>query len=332
MLTDRRFDFGGGSAAACDPFLLLSISALRSAIWRIMPVDLRSSVANFGQASGVMIIGAIIRAINCIEADRKSRVLTRLAVRPLIFRSRRPARSVPADDPPTIDEDMFSFTRIFLACAAGVLLFSAGVSAQQAGPVIVQPGAPGKPTRVLPPATRGKLPPIAQKDIEFMQGMIHHHAQAVEMTALIAERSSNAEIALLGERITKSQTDEMEFMKRWLSARGEPAEAKSAKVSHDHSGHAGHGAAQPLMPGMLSEKQMADLRAAKAGEFDRLFLAGMIQHHEGALVMVADLFDTAGTGQDGELFNFATDVDTSQRAEIDIMRNMLEKLNVKEKP
>jgi uncharacterized protein (DUF305 family) len=234
------------------------------------------------------------------------------------------------------DKDMFSRLRIMFTSAAFALLIAISASGQQAadaGHAIVQPGAPGQPTRTLPATTRGKLPPISQKDIEFMQGMIHHHAQAVEMTALIADRTANTQVRLLGERITKSQSDETEFMKRWLKAIGEPEAAKSAGgVSHDHGGHAGHGAAQPLMPGMLSAKQMADLKAAKAHDFDRLFLEGMIQHHEGALVMVKDLFDTAGTGQDGQLFNFATDVDTSQRAEIEIMRNMLKVHNVKEKP
>src|SRR4029077_5257862 len=89
--------------------------------------------------------------------------------------------------------------------------------------------------------------------------------------------------------------------------------------------------AMPLMPGMLKAEQMEALRKAKGAEFDRLFLAGMIQHHNGALTMVKELFDTAGAGQDGELFDFATDADNTQRAEIKIMQTMLEKKTLEEK-
>src|ERR687890_93566 len=91
-------------------------------------------------------------------------------------------------------------------------------------PVVVQPGAPGRPTRTLPPSTMATLPPRSPKDVEFMQGMIMHHAQAVEMTALIESHTENRELRLLGARISKSQSDEMKFMKRWLEARGEPVQ------------------------------------------------------------------------------------------------------------
>lgn len=193
-------------------------------------------------------------------------------------------------------------------------------------PVIVQPGAPGKPTTVLPPSTRAMLPPRSEKDIEFMQGMIMHHAQAVEMTALIESRSENKKLRLLGSRISQSQSDEMNFMKRWLETRGAPITAPMPAMpgmnmpGMDMSGHQ-H---QMLMPGMLTAAQMEALRKAKGPEFDRLFLVGMIQHHTGALTMVKELFDTTGAGQDAQLFNFATDVDSGQRAEIRIMQAMLE--------
>lgn len=158
-----------------------------------------------------------------------------------------------------------------------------------------------------------------------------HHAQAVEMTALIESHTKNRELRLLGARISKSQSDEMKFMKRWLEARGEPVSPTMPGMSgmdmpgHDMSGH------QMLMPGMLTPKQMDALRKAKGTEFDHLFLTGMIQHHKGALIMVKDLFDTAGAGQDAELFNFATDVDNSQRAEIRTMQAMLGEKPVEEK-
>src|SRR5579864_805126 len=198
---------------------------------------------------------------------------------------------------------------------------------EPAVPVVVQPGAPGKPSKRLPPSTTGKLPPRSQADVEFMQGMIMHHAQAVEMTALIPSHTENKDLRLLGARISSSQSSEINFMKRWLGARGEPASMAMPKMKNmDRSGHS-----MPLMPGMLTEEQMAELRKAKGEEFDHLFLTGMIQHHNGALTMVKDLFDTAGAGQDAELFNFATDVDTGQRAEIRIMQGMLEKKTPEEK-
>ena len=151
-----------------------------------------------------------------------------------------------------------------------------------------------------------------------MQNMIMHHAQAVEMTALIDTHTDNKELRSLGARISRSQSDEMKFMKRWLMARNE---STSPPMHHmpgmDMSSH------QMLMPGMLNEKQMSALRKAKGQEFDQLFLKGMIQHHNGALIMVKELFDTAGAGQDAELFNFTTEVDSGQRAEIKIMQTML---------
>jgi uncharacterized protein (DUF305 family) len=160
-----------------------------------------------------------------------------------------------------------------------------------------------------------------------MQGMIMHHAQAVEMTALIPLHSENKDLRLLGARISSSQSSEINFMKRWLMARGEPVSmAMPGMKNMDTSGHP-----MALMPGMLTAEQMAALRKAKGDEFDHLFLTGMIQHHNGALTMVKDLFDTAGAGQDAELFNFATDVDTGQRAEIRIMQGILEKKTPEEK-
>lgn len=183
--------------------------------------------------------------------------------------------------------------------------------------MVVQPGAPGQPTKSLPSNTRATLPPHSPKDVEFMQGMIMHHAQAVEMTALIDSHTQNKELRTLGARISRSQSDEMDFMRRWLTVRGESTSMHHDMPGMDMSSHS------MLMPGMLTEKQMAALKKAKGKEFDRLFLTGMIQHHNGALIMVKDLFDTAGAGQDAELFNFVTDVDSGQRAEIKIMQTML---------
>jgi uncharacterized protein (DUF305 family) len=244
---------------------------------------------------------------------------------------------------------VFVSRRVLLATLS--LLFSAlAVSAQE--PVIVQPGAPGQASKTLPSDTRAKLPPASAKDVEFMQGMIMHHAQAVEMVALMPDRTERKDLRLLGSRISQSQSSEMNFMKQWLKARGESTEMKMDHMSHDmddmdmssHNAHAEHAKKpaeagtqnakppeggtqntdhQMLMPGMLTAKQMAALKNAKGEEFDRLFLTGMIQHHGGALTMVKDLFNTAGAGQDAQIFNFATDVDSGQRAEIKIMQKML---------
>lgn len=213
---------------------------------------------------------------------------------------------------------------MLLAGSALTGFFSSAVRAQQADPatpVVVQPGAPGKPSKTLPPSTKATLPPRSQADVEFMQGMIMHHSQAVEMTALIASHTENKDLRLLGAKISSSQSDEIKFMQRWLAARGESVSmAMPGMPGMDRSGQQ-----MALMPGMLTAEQMEALRKAKGAEFDRLFLTGMIQHHNGALIMVKDLFDTAGAGQDAELFDFTTDVDTGQRAEIKIMQAMLDK-------
>jgi uncharacterized protein (DUF305 family) len=209
-----------------------------------------------------------------------------------------------------------------LAAGPLVCFVSNEAHAQQTdtgAPVIVQPGAPGQPTRTLPPNTKGTLPPASPKDVEFMQGMIVHHAQAVEMTALIDSHTTNKDVRLLGARISHSQSEEIKFMKHWLEARGEPTAMPMPGMHMPGMDMSSH----HMMPGMLTPQQMQALRQAKGNEFDHLFLTGMIQHHNGALIMVKDLFDTAGAGQDAVLFNFATDVDSGQRAEIRIMQNML---------
>ena len=196
-----------------------------------------------------------------------------------------------------------------------------------APPAVVQPGAPGQPTKTLPTSTKASLPPLSRADVEFMQGMIMHHAQAVEMTAWIDSHTENKELRSLGARISSSQSDEIRFMKRWLATRGEPISMSMPGMPDmDMSGKP-----MALMPGMLSPQQMDGLRRAKGAQFDRLFLTGMIQHHEGALTMVKDLFDTAGAGQDAEIFDFANDADNTQRAEIKIMQGMLQKQPSEEK-
>jgi len=219
---------------------------------------------------------------------------------------------------------------VLLGASVPACFFPSPSGAQQTNPdapVVVQPGAPGQPSKRLPSSTKATLPPLSQADVEFMQGMIMHHSQAVEMTALIPSHTQNKDLRSLGAKISSSQSDEIKFMQRWLATRGEPISMGMAGMSEmDASGKS-----MALMPGMLSPEQMEALRNAKGAEFDRLFLIGMIQHHNGALIMVKDLFDNAGAGQDADIFNFATDADNTQRAEIKIMGSMLEKKPSEEK-
>jgi uncharacterized protein (DUF305 family) len=165
----------------------------------------------------------------------------------------------------------------------------------------------------------------AAPDIAFMQGMIMHHSQAVEMTDLLRTRSRNKDLQALGKRISISQTDEIQYMKQWLEERGQPASMQHAHMDMANMKGMDHGKmdSMPLMPGMLTPQQMKALERASGPAFDHLFLTGMIQHHTGALTMVQDLFDTPGAGQDAVLFDFATDIDNTQRAEINIMQGML---------
>jgi uncharacterized protein (DUF305 family) len=203
-------------------------------------------------------------------------------------------------------------------------------AAMASGQTIVQPGAPGHSGKTLAASAAVVKPrPPLPADIEFMPGMIHHHAQAVEMVDLLRTRSRNKKVQALGNRISISQTDEMKYMRQWLEDRGQRAPMTHSGMDHSAMGHdmkAMGGmdmASMPMMPGMLTAGQMKALAKASGPAFDRLFLTGMIQHHTGALIMVEDLFDTAGAGQDSVLYDFATDVDNTQRAEIEIMKSIL---------
>ena len=214
------------------------------------------------------------------------------------------------------------FASLIMSASSGA---QSGASSAGSGPVVVQPGAPGQPSKILPPDTHGTLPARSEADVEFMQGMIVHHSQAVVMTALIPTHTDNPALAELGARISSSQSDEMKFMKRWLAARGESGTLSPSAMANMPGMNMSSDPNAALMPGMLTPAQMDALRNAHGAEFDRLFLVGMIQHHGGALTMVKDLFNTPGAGQDADIFNFATDADNTQRAEIRIMQGMLEK-------
>ena len=188
----------------------------------------------------------------------------------------------------------------------------AGCASQQ-GPAVI--GVRNGVTPASIAAADGGFAPIVQADIDFMSGMIGHHAQAVEMVALIKDRTANPAMNRLGLRIQISQDDEMNMMRKWLADRG-------AAIPGPHSHHEPGG----FMPGMLTTEEMDKLAAAKGVEFDRLFLQGMIKHHSGAILMVEDLFKTPGAGQEGGIFAFASDVDSDQRMEIDRMGLMLKEL------
>jgi uncharacterized protein (DUF305 family) len=198
----------------------------------------------------------------------------------------------------------------------------------------VQPGAPGTSSRHLSPDEvlhRHELP-HTRADVVFMQNMIHHHAQALVMSGLAPERAGSAEIRLLAERIHRSQTDEIALMQRWLRGRGEEAPEVDMTDPGDPAGHDHHHHHPPahahdehtLMAGMLTPEQLQELAAARGAEFDRLFLEFMIFHHEGAILMVEELFSVPGAAQDSEIYQFASHVDADQRIEIGRMRWMLD--------
>ncbi len=196
-------------------------------------------------------------------------------------------------------------------------------------PQIVQPGAPGQPGKILSHAeARIAVRPPTQADIEFMQAMIVHHSQAVEMVDLLLKRGSSKVLQGFGKRISVSQADEIESMKQWLREHNQPIVAGHAHMHHHTPGMDTSKMASgdvPVMPGMLSPNQMKVLAKSSGRAFDRLFLTGMIQHHTGALDMVDDLLAAGGAEQDGLLFDFVTDIDNTQSAEIKIMRSMLVK-------
>jgi uncharacterized protein (DUF305 family) len=200
--------------------------------------------------------------------------------------------------------------------ALGLLAMAASPVPAQT-PRIVQPGAPGQASREITAAEAADTAGVRHRaaDVRFMQGMIGHHAQAVEMVGLVAGRTTNEDLRRLALRIEVSQKDEMQMMRDWLEHRGEP-------LPDPHAHHTAHG----QMPGMLTAEQMARLSEARGPAFDRLFLEGMIQHHHGALTMVKELFATPGGGQEPDLFDFASDVEADQAMEIARMGAMLKEL------
>ncbi len=197
-----------------------------------------------------------------------------------------------------------------------------GERAAETAPNIVQPGAPGQGSKTLSADELAELdaPSFVDADVLFMQGMIHHHAQALRMTALVPKRSAGNELPLFAERMDISQKSEIEQMRRWLKDRGQ--EAPVLHLAHNHAHGIGAGT---MMPGMLTEQQLRRLERARGQDFNRLFLTFMIRHHQGALTMVRQLYAASG-GAEPESDAFARHVDADQRIEIARMQQLLAEL------
>jgi uncharacterized protein (DUF305 family) len=209
----------------------------------------------------------------------------------------------------------------------GVLLLTAtsltacqSMSSQAGAPVVVTMGRPGEASTSAPMSTaaKGVTLPYAKGDVTFISGMITHHAQAIEMVNLLKSRTESESMRMMALRIEVSQNDEIAWMRRWLDERKQPQPS-------EHAHHMPGG----MMPGMLSDAEMATLAAAKGPAFDRLFLEGMIKHHMGALIMVEELFNAPGSAQQADMFDFASHVASDQRMEISRMTQMLKDMKDK---
>lgn len=166
--------------------------------------------------------------------------------------------------------------------------------------------------------------PYTVADINFMSGMIHHHAQAIAMSRLAATHGANPEVQRLAARIINAQTDEISLMQQWLRDRRQPVPEPNPRGMV----HVMNGVEHVMpMPGMLTDEQMRALDAARDSEFDRLFLTYMIQHHRGAIEMVKELLASYGAAQDETVFKFSADVNVDQTTEINRMLRMLLELS-----
>lgn len=189
-------------------------------------------------------------------------------------------------------------------------------------PTIVQPGAPGEPSRLLDAnevsSLRTEAGTYTEADVAFMQGMIVHHAQALRMTRMVPTRAADTRIVLIAQRMDISQEAEIELMRAWLEARDEPV-PRSVLAGHDHGARGSTGA---LMPGMLTEDELATLENATGDVFDRAFLEAMVAHHEGGIAMVDALYEQGG-GVEPEAFQLTNHMRTDQAIDVDRMANLL---------
>jgi len=226
-----------------------------------------------------------------------------------------------------------NLTRSLIACLIIVAILPAILPAQE-----TRTAAPADPEAFerLWRARQDSLKlTVSAADVQFMNGMIQHHAQAVTMSTMAPQNGASRSVQTLAARIINAQRDEITIMRRWLGERKQPVpelhDMAGTLMVHMPGATVDHGAGHDKhapMAGMLTEAELAELRAAKGTEFDRLFLAGMIRHHRGAVTMVDQLFATDGAALDGQVFKFASDVQVDQRTEVQRMESMLAALNL----
>ena len=202
------------------------------------------------------------------------------------------------------------------ACSTGASVETAAPAPENDGPRIVQPGAPGQSSRTFSSTELDQVEGVSytDADVSFMQGMIPHHRQALEMTALVRQHAVTEAVQRMALRMEISQRDEIALISAWLADRGETIEMSNM------------GAMQHEMMGMLTPEQMQTLSETRGMDFDRLFLEGMIQHHRGALAMVTELFSTSGAAQESTIFKFAEEIDADQLMEIERMQGLLNQM------
>ena len=202
------------------------------------------------------------------------------------------------------------------ACSTGASTETAAPAPENDGPRIVQPGAPGQSSRTFSSTELDQVEGVSytDADVSFMQGMIPHHQQALEMTALVRQHAVTEAVQRMALRMEISQRDEIALISAWLADREETIEMSNM------------GAMQHEMMGMLTPEQMQTLSETRGMDFDRLFLEGMIQHHRGALAMVTELFSTSGAAQESTIFKFAEEIDADQLMEIERMQGLLNQM------
>lgn len=209
-------------------------------------------------------------------------------------------------------------TRRLFSAGLILLVACAATAAERGGPQTAAPEPAARPDLVREP--------YSQADIDFMAGMIPHHAQAVLMAGWAASHGASPEVRVLCERLVVGQRDEIEWMRNWLRDRGQVVPDANATHHRMKMNGVEH---DMLMPGMLSPQELAQLDKARGAEWDRLFLAGMTRHHEGALEMVEELFGSHGALQDEDVYKFVSDLYADQSAEIERMQKLSEAVNAR---
>ncbi len=235
-----------------------------------------------------------------------------IAPNPGLRATRLPPRRLPLDAP----EGDFVIRPCPRRANPALLAAAVLTLAACAAPVGAPAGAPSPATGGPAIAADTSARRYTASDVQFVQHMLAHHAQALVMTELVPTHTTRDDLRMLARRIDVSQQDEIATMQRWLRTRG--ADVPSMDAQHAMAGH------HAMMPGLLTEAELDRLAAARGAAFDRLFLEFMIRHHEGALIMVTELFAARGSAQEPELFSLASDIDADQRADIMRMRRLLD--------